>query len=88
MVSWELVFAKQALKDAKKIASTGLKPKVQDLLARLATNPLQNPPLFEKLVGDLAGAYSRRINFPGRLVYEVFVEEKIVRVLRLWTHCE
>lgn len=87
-MSWELVFAKQALKDAKKIASTGLKPKVQDLLAILAANPLQNQPPFEKLVGDLAGAYSRRINFQDRLVYEVFVEEKIVRVLRLWTHYE
>ena len=87
MVSWELVFAKQALKDAKKIASTGLKPQVQDLLAILA-HPLQNPPPYEKLVGDLAGAYSRRINIQHRLVYEVFVEEKIVRVLRMWTHYE
>ena len=88
MVSWALVFAKQALKDAKKMASTGLKPKVQDLLAILAANPLQNPPPYEKLIGDLTGTYSRRINFQDRLVYEVFVEEKIVRVLRLWTHCE
>ena len=80
MVSWALVFAKQALKDAKKMTSTGLKPKVQDLLAILAANPLQHPPPNEKLIGDLAGAYSRRINFQGRLVYEVFVEEKIVRV--------
>ena len=87
-MSWALVFAKQALKDAKKMASTGLKPKVQDLLAIFAANPLQNPPPNEKLVGDLTGTYSRRINFQGRLVYEVFVEEKIVRVLRLWTHCE
>ena len=88
MVNWALVFAKQALKDAKKIASNGLKPKVQDLLAILAANPLQNPPPYEKLIGDLTGTYSRRINFQDRLVYEVFVEEKIVRVLRLWTHCE
>jgi toxin YoeB len=87
-VSWELVFAKQALKDAKKIASTGLKPKVQDLLAILAANPLQNPPPYEKPVGDLAGVYSRRINIQHRLVYEVFVEEKVVRVLRMWTHYE
>ena len=88
MVSWALVFAKQALKDAKKMTSTGLKLKVQDLLTILAANPFQNPPPFEKLVGDLAGAYSRRINFQDRLVYEVFVEEKIVRVLRIWTHDE
>ena len=81
MVSWALVFA-------KKMASTGLKTKAQDLPAALAVNPLQNPPPYEKLVGDLAGAYSRRINFQDRLVYEVFVEEKIVRVLRIWTHDE
>ena len=87
-MNWALVFAKQALKDANKMASTGLKPKVQDLLATFAAHPLQNPPPFEKLVGDLAGAYSRRINFQDRPVYEVFVEEKIVRVLRLWTHDE
>ena len=87
-MSWALVFAKQALKDAEKIASTGLKPKAQDLLAILAVHPLQNPPPNEKLVGDLAGAYSRRINIQHRLVYEVFVEEKIVRVLRLWMHDE
>ena len=87
-MSWALVFAKQALKDAKKMTSTGLKLKVQDLLTILAANPFQNPPPFEKLVGDLAGAYSRRINIQHRLVYEVFVEEKIIRVLRLWTHDE
>ena len=87
-MSWALVFAKQALKDAKKMTSTGLKLKVQDLLTILAANPFQNPPPFEKLVGDLAGAYSRRINIQHRLVYEVFVEEKIVRVLRIWTHDE
>ena len=88
MVSWEVVFAKQALKDAKKIATSGLKPKAQELLAVLAINPLQNPPSYEKLVGDLAGAYSRRINIQHRIVYEVFVKEKIVRVLRMWTHYE
>ena len=87
-MNWALVFAKQALKDAKKMASTALKPKVQDLLAILAANPLQNPPPYEKLIGDLTGTYSRRINFQDRLVYEVFVEEKIVRVLRLWTRYE
>jgi len=88
VVSWEVVFAKQALKDAKKIAACGLKPKAQELLAVLAINPLQNPSPFEKLVGDLAGAYSRRINIQHRLVYEVFTEQRIVRVLRMWTHYE
>jgi len=88
VVSWEVVFAKQALKDAKKIATSGLKPKAQELLAVLAINPLQNPPSYEKLVGDLAGANSRRINIQHRIVYEVFVKEKIVRVLRMWTHYE
>ncbi len=88
MVSWELVFAKQALKDAKKLAAAGLKPKTQDLLAVLASDPFQNPPPYEKLVGDLAGAYSRRINIQHRLVYEVFTTERVVRVLRMWTHYE
>ncbi len=88
MVSWELVYAKQALKDAKKLAASGLKPKAQELLAVLGNNPFQNPPPFEKLVGDLVGAYSRRINIQHRIVYEVFSEEKIVRVLRMWTHYE
>ena len=88
MVSWELVFAKQALKDAKKLASSGLKPRAQDLLTILAADPFQNPPPFEKLVGDLAGAYSRRINIQHRIVYEVFSKERIVRVLRMWTHYE
>ena len=85
---WEIVFAKQALKDAKKIASGGLKPKAQELLAILATNPLQNPPPYEKLVGDLSGAYSRRINIQHRIVYEVFTKVALVRVLRMWTHYE
>jgi toxin YoeB len=88
VVSWEVVFAKQALKDAKKLAASGLKPKAQDLLTVLASDPFQNPPPFEKLVGDLAGAYSRRINIQHRLVYEVFTQERIVRVLRMWTHYE
>ena len=88
MVSWEVVFAKQAVKDAKKIAASGLKPKAQELLALLAINPQQNPPPFEKLVGDLAGAYSRRINIQHRLVYEVFTKGRTVRVLRMWTHYE
>jgi len=88
VVSWEIVFAKQALKDAKKLAASGLKPKAQELLEILATNPLQNPPPYEKLVGDLVGAYSRRINIQHRMVYEVFTEEGVVRVLRMWTHYE
>lgn len=87
-MSWELVYAKQAMKDAKKVATSGLKPKTLELLALLANDPFQNPPPFEKLVGDLAGAYSRRINIQHRIVYEVFAKEKIVRVLRMWTHYE
>ncbi len=88
-MSWEIVYARQAIKDAKKLAARGLKPKAQELLSVLADNPLQNPPPFEKkLVGDLAGAHSRRINILYRIVYEVFVKEKTVRVLRMWTHYE
>ena len=87
-MTWEIVFAKQALKDAKKVAASGLKPKALELLAILASNPLQNPPPYEKLVGDLAGTYSRRMNIQHRVVYEIFVKEKIVRVLRMWTHYE
>ncbi len=74
------------MKDAKKLAAGGLKLRALELLAVLANDPFQNPPPFEKLVGDLAGAYSRRINIQHRLVYEVFTEEKTVRVLRMWTH--
>ena len=88
MVTWELAFSKQALKDAKKVKAAGLKSKVEELLAILEQNPFQNPPTFEKLVGDLAGAYSRRINIHNRLVYEVFSAEHTVRVLRMWTHYE
>lgn len=88
MVTWELVYAKQAMKDAKKVAASGLKPKALELLALLSKDPFQNPPPFEKLVGDLAGAFSRRINIQHRIVYEVFSKEKIVRVLRMWTHYE
>lgn len=87
-MSWRLVFAKHALKDAKKLAAAGLKTKTQELLAVLAADPFQNPPPYEKLVGDLAGAYSRRINIQHRLVYEVFAQERTVRVLRMWTHYE
>jgi len=87
-VSWEIVYAKQAMKDAKKLAESGLKSRAQELLAVLANDPFQNPPPFGKLVGDLAGAYSRRINIQHRMVYEVFPKEKTVRVLRMWTHYE
>jgi len=88
VVSWEVVYAKQAIKDAKKLAASGLKAKAQELLAVLANDPFQNPPPFEKLVGDLAGAYSRRINIQHRIVYEIFTKDRIVRVLRMWTHYE
>ena len=88
MVRWQLVYAKQALKDAKKLSAAGLRQKAQELLDVLASDPFQNPPPFEKLVGDLEGACSRRINILHRLVYEVFKKERIVRVLRMWTHYE
>jgi toxin YoeB len=87
-VSWAVVYAKHAMKDAKKLAASGLKSKAQELLAVLANDPFQNPPPIEKLVGDLAVAYSRRINFQHRIVYEVISNEKTVRVLRMWTHYE
>ena len=87
-MTWRVVYAKQALKDAKKLSAAGLRPKAEALIEILQTDPLQNPPAFEKLIGDLAGAYSRRINIHNRLVYEVFVMERIVRVLRMWTHYE
>ncbi|ACB35225.1 addiction module toxin, Txe/YoeB family [Leptothrix cholodnii SP-6] len=82
------MFAKHAQKDARKLLAAGLKPKAEELLAVMANDPFQNPPPYEKLVGDLAGAYSRRINIQHRLVYEVFVEERVVRVLRMWSHYE
>lgn len=88
MVKWRVVYAKRALKDAKKLSAAGLKEKAQELLDVLAQDPFQNPPPFEKLVGDLAGAYSRRINIQHRLVYEVFKKERTVRVLRMWSHYE
>ena len=87
-MSWEIVFTKQAQKDAKKLASSGLKKKAQQLLEVITENPFQIPPPYEKLVGDLAGAYSRRINIQHRLVYQVYKEERVVKVLRLWTHYE
>lgn len=87
-MSWKLAYTKQAQKDAQKLAATGLKPKVKLLLDVLAENPFQNPPPYEKLVGDLAGAYSRRINIKHRLVYQVLEEIGTVKVLRMWTHYE
>jgi Txe/YoeB family toxin of toxin-antitoxin system len=87
-VTWKLVYTKQAQKDAKKLASSGLKPKAQELLALIAEDPYQKPPPLEKLIGDLAGAYSRRINIQRRLVYQVLEEERVVKVLRLWSHYE
>ena len=87
-MTWRLVYAKQAQKDAKKLAPAGLREKALDLLNVLRNNPFQNPPPYEKLVGDLAGAYSRRINIQHRLVYEVIEKERVVKVLRLWTHYE
>lgn len=87
-MKWQVVFSKHAEKDAKKLAAAGLKAKAQELLDVLAADPFQNPPSYEKLVGDLAGAYSRRINIQHRLVYEVFTKKRVVRVLRMWTHYE
>ena len=88
MVNWTLVFTKQAKKDAKKLASSSLKPNAQRILDILAINPFQNPPPYEKLVGDLSGAYSRRINIQHRLVYQVLGSIKTVKVIRMWTHYE
>ena len=85
---WTIKYSKQAVKDSKKIEQSNLKQSVENLLEVLKENPFQNPPPYEKLVGDLTGKYSRRINIQYRLVYEVFEEEKIVRVLRMWTHYE
>ena len=87
-MKWAVVYAKPALKDAKKLNAAGLKSSAQELLEVLAHDPFQNPPPYEKLVGDLEGAYSRRINIQHRLVYEVFKKERKVRVLRMWTHYE
>lgn len=88
MVSWQLFFTKQAQKDAKKLAASGLRSKGDALLDILRQNPFQQPPPFEKLVGDLAGAYSRRINIHHRLVYQVLEDIRTVKVIRMWTHYE
>jgi toxin YoeB len=87
-VNWAIVYTKQAQKDAKKIASSGLKPQVQRLLDIITKDPFQNPPHYEKLIGDLAGAYSRRINIQHRFVYQVFETERTIKVIRMWTHYE
>ena len=87
-MSWQLVFAKHAQKDAQKLAASGLKAKAQELLAIVKANPFQNPPPYEKLVGDLSGVYSRRINIQHRLVYEVLESDKTIKVLRMWSHYE
>lgn len=87
-MTYRLVYTKQAQKDAKKLAASGLKPKAQALLKLLEANPFQAPPPFETLVGDLKGAYSRRINIQYRLLYQVLEQERIVKVLRMWTHYE
>ena len=87
-MSWKLVFTKQAQKDAKKLSASRLKPNAKQLLDILSENPFQNPPQYEKLVGDLAGAYSRRINIKHRLVYQVLEDDRTVKVLRMWTHYE
>lgn len=88
MVNYKIVFTKQAQKDAKKLSASGLKVKAEQLIEILRDNPYQTPSFYEKLVGDLAGAYSRRINIQHRLVYEVIENEKIVKVIRMWTHYE
>ncbi|MFY9270174.1 MAG: Txe/YoeB family addiction module toxin [Candidatus Manganitrophaceae bacterium] len=88
VVGWRLVYTKQAQKDAKKLSVAGLRPKAEKLLDMIKEDPFQNPPPFEKLVGDLAGAYSRRINIQHRLVYQVLTDSKTVKILRMWTHYE
>ena len=87
-MTWQVVYARDALKDAKRVAAAGFKTKVQSLIAILELDPFQKPPPYENLLGDLSGAYSRRINIQHRLVYEVFAEDRVVRVLRMWTHYE
>jgi toxin YoeB len=88
MVSWRLVYTRQAQQDAKKLAASGLRPKAEVLLEILARDPFEDPPPFEKLLGDLTGAYSRRINIHHRLVYQVLPDIKTVKVIRMWTHYE
>ena len=87
-MSWRLLYTKQARKDARKLATAGLRPRAEELLAILEDDPFRSPPPFEKLVGDLSGALSRRISIQHRLVYQVLVDEHVVKVLRMWTHYE
>ena len=87
-MTWEVVYTKQAQKDAKKLASSGLKNKAKKLLDIIQKDPYQNPPPYEKLVGDLSGAYSRRINIQHRLVYQIYEKKQTIKVIRLWTHYE
>jgi len=88
MVNWGLVYTKQAQKDAKKLSAAGLRPKAEELLLILQKNPFQNPPPFEKLAGDLAGSYSRRISIRHRLVYQIIKDIRTVKIIRMWTHYE
>jgi len=87
-VNWQIVYTNQAKKDAKKLKACGLKSKTLELIDILRHNPFQNPPSYEKLLGDIAGAYSRRINIQHRLVYQVLKKEKVIKVIRMWTHYE
>ncbi len=87
-MSWKIVYTKQAQKDAKRITVSGLKPKAEKLIQILHNNPYQSPPSFEKLVGDLSGAYSRRINIRHRLIYQVYNDKKVIKIIRMWTHYE
>jgi toxin YoeB len=87
-VIWRVAFTKRALKDAKKLSAAGLRSKAETLLDILRENPYQTPPSFEKLIGDLSGAYSRRINIQHRLIYQIINDEKTVKVIRMWTHYE
>jgi len=87
-VTWKLVYTKHAQKDAKKLSASDLKPKAQELLALISEDPYRKPPPYEKLVGDLSGAYSRRINIQHRLVYQLLESEQVVKILRLWSHYE
>ena len=88
MVEWKIVFTRQAQRDARKIAAAGLRPKAERILEILSQNPFQTPPPFEKLLGDLSGAYSRRVNIQHRLIYQILEEERTVKVIRMWTHYE
>ncbi|MFA5632468.1 MAG: Txe/YoeB family addiction module toxin [Porticoccaceae bacterium] len=87
-MTWKLVYTKHAQKDAKKLSASDLKPKAQELLALISEDPYRKPPPYEKLVGDLSGAYSRRINIQHRLVYQLLESEQVVKILRLWSHYE